>query len=124
MSESAKDEPLTRFLMYKIAIRCDDPAFAAECLHLVSRSSTKDASLLYACVLDAQHTGNKSQAVDALHLVLEKHANATSRINLPSLLRITIKLTVSLIEDSKDAHDSHDTQSVIDRVCKLFEAGN
>jgi hypothetical protein len=123
MSDLAKDEPMTRFLMYKIAIRCNEPDFAAECLQMVSCSSQRDTTLLYACVLDAQQVGNKAQAVDALQLVLEKHGDTSSLINLPSLLRITIRLTSSLLEDSKAVVSSDDTGSKVDRLCRLFEAG-
>ena len=124
MSKHAQNEPTTRFLMYKVAIRCNEPEFAADCLQVVSGLSPEDPTLLYACVLDAQQVGNKAQAVDALQLVLERHDhNTPSLINLPSLLRITIKLTSSLIEDSKKTADSMDAEAQVDRLCKLFEAG-
>jgi hypothetical protein len=113
---------MTRFLMYKIAIRCNEPEFAAECLHIVS-SSLQDSTLLYACVLDAQQVGNKAQVVDALQLLLEKYGDKSSMINLPSLLRITIRLTLGLLEDSKVIISSDEGNSKVDRLCRLFEAG-
>ena len=88
MPESGKDEPVTRYLMYKAGLRGGDEDFAAECLDHVCRSSAKDATLLYACVMEAQSAGNKRQAIRALEKVLEKYEhNALAEINLPALLR-------------------------------------
>lgn len=61
---------------------------AAECLDLVCRSSAKDATLLYACVMEAQSAGDKRQAISALERVLEKYDySAPAGIHLPALLR-------------------------------------
>ena len=103
MTQSGKDEPVTRYLMYKVALRSGDTDFgkhiigidtfsaddaAAECLYYICRSSAKDATLLYACVLEAQSAGSKRQAIDALRRVLDKYEHsAPSGIHLPALLR-------------------------------------
>ena len=61
---------------------------AAECLNIVCRNSAKDATLLYACVMEAQSNGDKRQAISALELVLDKYDYAApDGINLPALLR-------------------------------------
>jgi hypothetical protein len=58
----------------------------------VCRQSLKDATLLYACVLEAQKAGNKRQAIIALGKVLDKYEfNAPAGIHLPALLRYNIK---------------------------------
>ncbi|KAH8811736.1 meiosis protein SPO22/ZIP4 like-domain-containing protein [Xylogone sp. PMI_703] len=122
MSEAAKDEPMTRFLMYKIAIRCGDVDLASECLEKVSLVSTQDSNLLYACVLDAQQVGNRDQAVKALQLVLEKHNyGAPSEVHLPSLLRVTIGLMVSRFESEGNKNDTESGEDVVEKLCKLFE---
>jgi len=124
MSEMAKDEPMTRFLMYKVAMRSDELDFAADCLKVISSSATDDPTLLYACVLDAQHLGNKRQALLALQLVLEKQDyGAPSTINLPSLLRVTVQFSVSVLEETMEAKDNHEVESIVERLCKLFEGG-
>jgi hypothetical protein len=104
MPNSGRDEPVTRYLMYKAGLRSGDPDFgkmidlrdrvrkltvvAAECLEYVCRSSAKDATLLYACVMEAQSAGNKRQAINALERVLEKYNHsAPTGIHLPALLR-------------------------------------
>lgn len=122
MTKTAQDEPMTRFLMYKISLRCEQFEFAADCLRIVGDVATEDPTLLYACVLDAQHLGNKRQALAALQLVLEKQDyGAPSTVNLPSLLRITIQFSVYVLDESgKDPEESHD---IVERLCKLFEGG-
>ena len=73
MSESARNEPMTRFLMYKISIRGGDAELAAECLQAIcsATKSTQDLTLLYACVLDAQRVGNKAETLAGRQAVVE-----------------------------------------------------
>ena len=60
----------------------------AECLDLICRQSTKDATLLYACAVEAKNSGNKREAIAALELVLDKYDHAApADIHLPTLLR-------------------------------------
>jgi hypothetical protein len=61
---------------------------AAECLDIVCRNSAKDATLLYACVIEAQSIGDKRQAINVLERVLDKYDYTTpTGISLPALLR-------------------------------------
>ena len=124
MSDSAKNEPMTRFLMYKIAVRCGEIELAAESLQIISSTTTKDPTLLYACCLDAQQSGNKLQTTAALQLVLEKYGySAPSAIHLPSLIRTSIQLMVSLLDDSKNSGASDELELSVEKLCKAFEGG-
>jgi hypothetical protein len=124
MPDVAKNESLTRFLMFKIAIRCDEVEFASECLHVINSASTKDPTLLYACVLDCQQINNKHQALAALELVLQKLGyGASYGIHLPSLLRLTIGLTLTAIDKSKVMEGSAEADATVEKLCKLFEGG-
>ncbi|KAI8934579.1 hypothetical protein NX059_008277 [Plenodomus lindquistii] len=104
MPETGKDEPVTRYLMYKVGVQSGDTelgqslerfdtvqklmTIAAQCLAHVCQSSAKDATLLYACVMEAQSAGDKRQAITALERVLEKYDySAPAGIHLPALLR-------------------------------------
>lgn len=61
---------------------------AADCLDVVCRNSSKDATLLYACVMEAQSFGDKRQAINALERVLDKYDyTAPAGVHLPALLR-------------------------------------
>ncbi|KAI9826189.1 MAG: hypothetical protein M1819_007445 [Sarea resinae] len=132
MSQTAKDAPMTKYLMYKVAIRTGDTDLAAECLNAVCCSTSKDATLVYACVLEAQRLGNRAQTVAALEKVLEKYNYAAPKgVNLPALLRyvssfietlsltrtrVSARLLMSEIADSKVPD-----LEAIGKLCKLFE---
>ncbi|KAH8599135.1 meiosis protein SPO22/ZIP4 like-domain-containing protein [Bisporella sp. PMI_857] len=122
MTDATRSEPMTRFLMYKIAIRCNEVEFAAECLNLVSHQALDDPTLLYACVLDAQQIGNKSQALAALQLVLDKHRyTSAANVHLPSLIRLTIKLSCSILDETTEISAAEASDANVERLCKLFE---
>lgn len=122
MSEKAKSEPLTQFLMFKIAIRNDELEHAKECLEHVSRCADQDPSFLYACILDSQKAGQKKLAIIALQLVLQKYEDiAPPNVHLPALLRCTIKMLIQVL-GSKDIRERPEELETIDRICKLFEA--
>jgi hypothetical protein len=104
MSDSGKDEPATRYLMYKVGLQSGNVDLsesfvygvsdfrliitAAECLEYISRSSAKDATLLYACVIEAQSVGDKKEVINTLGRVLDKYDySAPIGVHLPALLR-------------------------------------
>ncbi|KAI4712219.1 hypothetical protein J4E89_002485 [Alternaria sp. Ai002NY15] len=117
MPESGKDEPVTRYLMYKAGLRGGDEIFAAECLDYVCRSSAKDATLLYACVMEAQSAGSKRQAINALEKVLEKYEHsAPAGIHLPALLRSTARML-----ESELTKDGNIDSGILEQICNVFE---
>ncbi|TGO20156.1 hypothetical protein BTUL_0001g01680 [Botrytis tulipae] len=119
MSDSAKEEPLTRFLMYKIAIRSEEVEMAAECLEKVA-SCSEDTSLLFACVLDAQQVSNKKHVLDALWLVLDKCGyGAQENVRLPSIIRMIIVLLIGMI-DAENTPSSYAREN-IEKLCTMFE---
>jgi len=110
--------------MYKIAIRNGEVELASECLEVVHQASSKDPSLLYACVLDAQEVGNKDMAIAALQLLLKKNQfNPPTTIHIPALLRCTIRLMITQLESKGASRTEHDTDYTVTQLCKLFEGG-
>ena len=117
MSSTSQKEPATLYLLYKIALGCQNVEMATECLDSICKASTKDATILYACVLEAQKTGDHAQSIAALQRVLHKYNyGAPDGVHLPALLRCTARL---LIKQS----DREDSQSgeLLEDICKLFE---
>lgn len=116
MSDTGKAALMTRYLMYKVAMREGDADLTAECLDLVSRHSSKDATLLYACVLEAQQHGNRRQAVLALQKVLDKYEYAAPQgVHLPALLRCAARLLMT------EFVDNGMPENVGNELCKIFE---
>lgn len=117
MPESQRNSTHTRHVMYRVALQSGDNELATECLDIICCSSGKDATLLYACVLEAQNASDKKQVLFALQKVLERYDyNAPKGIHLPALLRCTTRLLRAGIA----GQDNPDDQ-VMDDLCKVFE---
>lgn len=117
MPEKERNNPMTRFLMYKSAIRDQQPEFAAECLEAISKQPGSDCTLLYACVVEAQELRDQKSAIAALQKALEKYDyGAPVAIHLPALLRSTIRLLVNQLNASSDINEA-----AMKEVCKVFE---
>jgi hypothetical protein len=124
MPPAAKKEPMTRFLMYKLAIRMNQIETASQCLEAICSSSSDNPTLLYACCLHSIEGNNKKMTLAALQLVLEKFNYCPpTPVHLPSLLRITIGLTSSLLEQSLGVTETSEAENLLDKLCKLFEGG-
>lgn len=124
MPETSSNEPMTQFLVYKLGLRCNEPDLAAKSIQKIAMSTSDDPSLLYACCLEAQSNGSRTQALSALLHVLEKeNSGAPTTIHLPSLTRSAIKLLAPMIEGSKLPEGSVETESLVDKLCMLFEKG-
>jgi hypothetical protein len=103
MSDTGRDDRITRYLMYKVGLHDGDADFGrssrlvadaklthvvAECLDVICRQSSKDATLLYACALEAKDFGDRGQAIAALGKILDKYDHAApADVHLPILLR-------------------------------------
>ena len=124
MPDSAKNEPMTRFLMYKVAIRIGQIEAASECLEAIASAATNDPSLLYACCLHSMEGNDKRMTLAALQVVLEKfNYGPPMPVHLPSLLRITIGLVSSLLEQPQNENRGDDREALVEKLCKLFEGG-
>ncbi|KAL8919345.1 MAG: hypothetical protein Q9208_006844 [Pyrenodesmia sp. 3 TL-2023] len=117
MSKTTQDDPPTQYLLYKVALRCHDIDLATGCLDGISKIREDDSSLLYACVLEAQKSGNRLQVVRALSAVHNSSTRAiTPGLHLPTLLRLIARL---LLEEL-DSQQAPELES-IDELCKVFE---
>jgi tetratricopeptide (TPR) repeat protein len=118
MSDVGKETPITRYLLFKIALRSEDHAFATEQLRFISRSSADDPTLMFACLLDAQNTGNRKLTATALRLVLEGYDyDKTNGVHLPALLRSMVKLLLAEVPK-----DTMPTPPVMLEICKVFDS--
>ncbi|KAI0900547.1 SPO22-domain-containing protein [Annulohypoxylon nitens] len=119
MSESARKEPMTMYLAYKLALRNGDREMASECLKNISEASSNDPQYLYACCMDAQEAEDKMCAIEALrHLIQKCECSSPDAIHLPALLRVAIRLETSLMNDQ--SHISK-IASLVEDTCQVFE---
>lgn len=123
MPEPGKSEPMTKYLMFKVAIRSDDASLASECLESLSRPSLGGHEFLYACILDAQSVGSKTFAVEAMKTLVERYELGNSAsVHLPALIRCTIRLRVMKLDAGKDREGSG-IDAIVDDICRMFEIG-
>ncbi|KAL1606688.1 sporulation-specific protein 22 [Paraconiothyrium brasiliense] len=119
MSDPGREDRITRYMMYKVALHGNYPDLAAECLDTVCRHSSKDTSLLYACVIEAQQSGNKREGIAALEKLLEKYNDQVpAGVHLPALLRMTVRLLMS--EQIKNGVFQ---KGIFKQICRTFEGG-
>ncbi|KAI9844559.1 MAG: hypothetical protein M1837_005518 [Sclerophora amabilis] len=147
MSDQSKRAPLTVYLMFKAAVRDGDAELTTKYLDAICIEESKDANLLYACVLEAQESGDKLLASATLQRVLERcNRETSSEVHLPALIRRPYfgmeaersrtgilhsastklcqfthrKCAVRLLVPRLGANSSME-QDVVQSLCKIFE---
>ncbi|KAK2055776.1 SPO22-domain-containing protein [Colletotrichum caudatum] len=122
MAEAAQNEPMTRYLMYKVALRSTDCELASECLERIGSAAGQEPDFLYACVLEAQQAGNRICAMQAMKQLAGKvEFSEASPVHLPALLRCNIRLAISVMEGEKDAGRR---KAAVEEVVALFEGAS
>ncbi|TLS23621.1 uncharacterized protein PpBr36_06398 [Pyricularia pennisetigena] len=119
MSEQSQKDKKTSYVMFKVAIRNSDLELAVQCLETMSSASDSE-DLIYACVLDAQKSGDKAYVVEALRkLVQVRKIRPNGPVHLPALLRCSIRFLQKLMDDNGSSVDV-DGAAVV-HVVTMFE---
>jgi hypothetical protein len=122
----ARDQILTRYLMFKVSLRNWDTQLGSECIEFFSNSESNESqNILYACIREAQQAGDKVCTLAALRAVIkawDKGRGPTS--NLPSLIRCTIRLT-HLLGEKAEADDASNLAKpeLASELCEQFSQG-
>ncbi|KAF5548040.1 transcription factor [Fusarium phyllophilum] len=122
MPRSIQDEPLTRYLMFRVSLLNWDHDLGRQCVEFLGNFAEKSQcrDILYACIRDAQHVGDKLMTLEALKAVAETFDDEGSlTINLPSILRCTIRLIHSL--ESQEGSDGDPSPELAEETCRIFE---
>lgn len=113
---------MTLYLAYKLAIRHGDHDVASQCIEKLSAVSPKEPKFIYACCLEAQQSGNKACALQALKTLANEHGlRKGNEIHFPALLRVIIRLQINLLNDGGLADTEH--ERLVDDLCNVFEGG-
>lgn len=115
MPKDAREESLSQFLAFRLALQSQDEDLAAECLRNVARHACKDPTHLYACVIEAQRSPMRHMAVMALQAVLSQRP---AGIHLECLLRCTVRL---LIAELDGAANDQKLNEIASEVLQIFE---
>lgn len=122
MDNGCKNQPMTLYLAYKLALRNQDVAMATEYIEKLGKSASQDPKYLYACCLEAQNYSAKICTLTALKLLAEKyHFIKDSELHFPALLRSIIRVQISLLDEKYQLEADPDV--VVDDICMTFESG-
>lgn len=116
MPKDAREESLSQFLAFRLALQSQDEELATKCLQNVAKHASKDSTHLYGCVIEAQRSPMRHMAVMALQAVLGQRPPG---IHLACLLRCTVRL---LIAELDAAADDAKLNKVASEVLRIFEA--
>ncbi|TLD16873.1 uncharacterized protein PgNI_00812 [Pyricularia grisea] len=119
MSEHSQTDKKTSYVMFKVAIRNLDLELAVQCLEIMS--STNDSEdLIYACVLDAQKSGENTFVIEALRkLVQVRKIRPNGPVHLPALIRCTIRFLQKLI--GKNGLSVDTIKATVVHIVTIFE---
>lgn len=113
---SSQNEGMTRYLAYKLALKSDDIRLAGECLESLVKHVDREPRYLYACVLEAQQSGNRAMAVAAFQALVNQTPNG---VQLPALFRCTARLLMEEVGDQSQAK-----AEAIGELVHLFETAS
>ncbi|UZP34115.1 hypothetical protein NXS19_001931 [Fusarium pseudograminearum] len=122
MPKDAQDEPLTRYLMFKVALMSWNHELGRQCIEYLGKMPDKSQcqDIIYACVRDAQNAGDRMMTLETLKAATETFdIEGASTTNLPSIFRCAIRL-INLIEDPQDEHMDGAPELAEDTCC-IFE---
>jgi len=115
MPENNRNEPVSRSLVFKLALIDGDQALAQESLQILAKHATHDSEPLYASVLMAQQYGTPDMTILALRTLIDQQPPG---LNFPALLRCTVRLLMGEL-DSKD-EEKNKSRTVVELVV-IFE---
>ena len=117
MSSAIQSESTSQYLLYKSALRTQDLDTATECLQKICKNSTSDATILYACVLEAQRIGDLAQSSLTLQKLLQKlDYDVPAGVNLPAILRCAARLLFQQLNN-----ENPPSPTIIEDICDHFE---
>ncbi|RFN41036.1 hypothetical protein FIE12Z_13002 [Fusarium flagelliforme] len=122
MSKSIQGEPLTRYLMFKVALKSWNHQLGRQCIEYLGKIPDKSQcqDIIYACARDAQNAGDKLMTLETLKAAVEGFDIAdSSTTNLPSIIRCAIRL-IHMIETLPDENIDQ-VPDLEEETCVLFE---
>lgn len=125
MPHRCQNEILSNYLLFRVALRSWDHQTARECIERISANADKDEAraVLYACVREAQQTGDKLCTLTALkEIAIQIRDGEETPPNLPIILRCAIRL-LSMMDVSSPANSSEHATTAAEDICIMFEIG-
>ena len=127
MPAASQKDPLTSYLMFRLALLSWDRELGQQCLENLSNFSDEGqcTDMLYACIKEAQHAGDKICTLEAMKAITRSTTvDGSVKGNCPSLLRCMIRLIIMMEESAPEAGPCRvEDSQVADDLCAAFEKG-
>ena len=127
MSSASQKDPLTSYLVFRLALLGWDHELGRKCLENLSCSPIRGQcnDMLYACIKEAQHAGDKICTVEAMKAITKApNIDDSVRSNYPSLLRCTVRLITMINESVPETERVLPNGNVAEDLCATFEKGH
>lgn len=116
LSKQSWREPMTAYLAFKVAIRCEDRTLAEQCIHTIGQAPDH-VDFLGACIAESHKKGDIFCAIAALKKLQENYEyKDPNPINLPALFRCLIRLLNILAENPDERQEDF-----IKDLCRQFD---
>ena len=127
MAPCAQNDVLTRYLMFKVALKTWDTQLGIECIQHLSEATETQRSqdMMYACIREAQQASHQLCTIAALKAVAQTwHAGRPGASCLTSILRCGIRLALTMLDKLEQGKQDEVLQrALVEDTCKLFEIG-
>ncbi|EGZ70182.1 SPO22-domain-containing protein [Neurospora tetrasperma FGSC 2509] len=118
LSKQSWGEPMTAYLAFKVAIRCEDRNLAEQCIHIIGQAP-EHVDFLGACIAESHKKGDIFCAIAALKKLQENYEyKDPSPIHLPALFRCLIRL-LNILAEKPDERQG----DFISDLCRQFDIG-
>ncbi|KAA8629884.1 hypothetical protein SMACR_04082 [Sordaria macrospora] len=116
LSKQSWREPMTAYLAFKVAIRCEDRTLAEQCIHTIGEAPNH-VDFLGACIAESHKKGDIFCAIAALKKLQESYEyKDPNPIHLPALFRCLIRLLNILAEKPDETQEDF-----IRDLCRQFD---
>lgn len=127
MPQRGQSNALTSYLMFRLAIMSWDHDLGRQCVENISSLGEQGhcTDILYACIKEAQHAGDKVCTLAAMIAVSNtKRTSVSITGNCIALLRCIIRLIIMIQEGHlEDAPASPTQDPCVEELCNTFENG-
>lgn len=122
MNDSTKQEPMTVYLAFKLALLKGDHEMAGKSLEQIGTMPADQPEYLYACCMEAQRADDKLCAFKGLQILVQRYPDVKSKtVHLPALLRSAIRLGHQL--STEDETPEATRHALNEEIYGIFQGG-
>jgi hypothetical protein len=126
MPSAARDDALTRYLMFKVSLLDWDHELGYQSIEYLGKEADIGYSqeLIYACIRDAQQASDKMCTLSALKATIDNwNSDTASKSSLPSMIRCSIRLITMIEEEERGRGTENCSELFVTDICTMFERG-